>query len=146
MSQMAELDTYVKRAYDKALKTLLWSETGGCTDDCYLWGETDRCGEPRCDRAYDTHGWGPWDIDPSHELLCALQEFTEEYWTAINWMKMSPEELGYNFVLTVNEHGDGFWGSPYEPCIMKAMTEDSQKYAMGGIHIHEHSDYLSLEM
>lgn len=121
-----EIDRFVQEAYYQAEETLLWSETGGCNHD-----DEDResgIDPENCDHSFEDHGWTTDDISHAPYLHEALHSMVTDYWTAIQWMEMSAEEFGHNFILTTNGHGAGFWDLDHEPVIMKAMTADCKPY------------------
>lgn len=137
-----EIDRFVQEAYYQAEETLLWSETGGCNESCDLFEEIESFHAPVCDRSFDSHGWTTDDIEHAPYLHEAIHSMVTDYWIAIQWMEMSAEEFGHNFILTANGHGTGFWARDYEPVIMCAMTEDCKPY--GEFRLEEYATTLQI--
>lgn len=137
-----EIDRFVQEAYYQAEETLLGSERGGCNESCDLYEETDSFHDPVCDRSFGTHDWTTDEISHAPYLHEAMHSMVTDYWTAIQWMKMDAEEFGYNFILTVNGHGDGFWALNHEPVILHAMTADCKPY--GGFYLQEFGNNLEI--
>lgn len=123
-----DIDKFVQEAYYQAEETLLWSDTGGCTEMCSHYAENFGPSGYVCDRSFEDHGWTTDDIQHSPTLHSALHSMVTDYWIAIKWMEMDAEEFGHNFILTANGHGAGFWALNYEPVIMRAMTADCKPY------------------
>jgi len=127
---MTDTVDYVYLAYNGAVWALLYSETGGCNSDCGMWGETDSCGDPRCDRAYDLHGYDAEAVDMCWELHDAIRDMYSEFVEDVIREDISPEDFGNYFIMSANGHGVGFWDSDLvsDSHLGRRMTDWARKY------------------
>lgn len=100
--------------------------------ECALWStndESDPSGGESLDENYDFS-----DISP--ELLAEMgadcKQFQDENWDDIS---ENPTRAGYDFWLTRNHHGAGFWDGDWPEPVGKRLTKSSEFYGEVDLYV-----------
>jgi hypothetical protein len=119
------LEDYISLAYDAALETLLWSEL-------------DDDGSPFDSMFSDDDIQGETDV-----FLDQISAFVTDNWADLEDTAV-PRKCGYDFVLTRNKHGAGFWDGGWGEARGDRLTASCRPYGEANLYTGDDGQlYLS---
>lgn len=109
--------------------------------ECALWSSNDEStpsgGEPM-DKNYSIADISPECLDRMISDCARFQDENSEILAQVNYPKNDSSDMahaGYDFWLTRNGHGAGFWDGDIEETIGDALTASSEKFGETWIYI-----------
>ena len=104
--------------------------------DALLWAELDNDGMP-LDHNYKIDDVATATLDKIVEDCCRFQaENAADIESGFGIPDCTKEEIaGFNFLLTRNHHGCGFWDGSYPEPMGKRLTEAAHAYGEVNLHV-----------